>query len=152
MVCKSPLTGGWADSSCGGFFARNLKKAGYDGIFFEGASREPVCVYINDDKVEFMGASDLWGKDSVESEDILKDKLGKGAEVVTIGQAGENMSRIAAIMHDRGRAAARLGVGAVMGSKKLKAVAVSRTHSVSIANEEAYEEILEKLKADFKSS
>ncbi|OFW64337.1 MAG: hypothetical protein A2Z35_04775 [Actinobacteria bacterium RBG_19FT_COMBO_36_27] len=152
VVCKSPLTGGWADSSCGGFFARNLKKAGYDGIFFEGASKDPVCVYINDDKVEFMDASDLWGKDSIESEDIVKEKLGKGAEIVTIGQAGESLSRIAAIMHDRGRAAARLGVGAVMGSKKLKAVAVSGTHSVSIANEKAYEELLERMKADFKSS
>src|SRR4030066_1583163 len=98
-----------------------------------------------------MDASDLWGKDSIESEDIVKEKLGKGAEIVTIGQAGESLSRIAAIMHDRGRAAARLGVGAVMGSKKLKAVAVSGTHSVSIANEKAYEEKLERLKADFKS-
>lgn len=152
VVCKSPLTGGWADSSCGGYFARNLKKAGYDGIFFEGASDNPVCVYLNDDKVEFIDASDLWSKDSIESEDMVKDKLGKDVEVATIGQAGENMSKISAIMHDRGRAAARLGVGAAMGSKKLKAVAVNGTHSVSIADEEAYKKVLEKMKADFKSN
>src|SRR4030066_881404 len=137
IVCKSPLTGGWADSSCGGDFARKLKKSGYDGIFFKGVSSKPVYVYVNDGEVEFKDAGRLWGKDSIESEDMVKEELGKGIEVATIGQAGENMSKIAAILHDHGRAAARLGIGAVMGSKRLKAVAVNGTHTVSIANEKA---------------
>ena len=150
IVCKSPLTGGWADSSCGGDFARKLKSSGYDGIFFKGVSDKPVYVYINDGEVKFKDADKLWGKDSIESEDMVKEELGKGVEVATIGQAGENMSKIAGIMHDHGRAAARLGIGAVMGSKKLKAVAVNGTHTVSIANEKAYKEVLKKMSGALK--
>jgi aldehyde:ferredoxin oxidoreductase len=140
VVCKSPLTGGWADSSCGGSFGMKMKKAGYDAIFISGISETPVYIYINDGNIEFKPAAALWGKDSSDTEDALKTEFGRDSAIITIGQAGENLSRISAIMHDYGRAAARLGVGAVMGSKKLKAVVVKGTNNVSIADRELFEQ------------
>ena len=151
IVCKSPLTGGWADSSCGGNFGPKLKKSGYDGVFFTGISEKPVCVYINDGTVEFRNASHLWGKDSNEAEDIIKGELGRDVVVSCIGQAGENQSRISGIINDHGRAAARQGVGAVMGSKRLKAFAVKGSHNVSIANEPEYLNLLEVMKDQIKN-
>lgn len=151
IVCKSPLTNGWADSSCGGNFGPRLKKTGYDGLFISGKSEKPVYLYLNDSAVEFRDAAYLWGKDSNETEDMIKAELGREVNVATIGQAGENMSRISGIINDYGRAAARQGVGAVMGSKNLKAVAVKGTHTVSIANEPDYQSALEKMKVDIKN-
>lgn len=150
IVAKSPLTGGWADSSCGGNFGPKLKKTGYDGVFIVGKAEKPVYLLINDSTVEFKDATHLWGKDSNETEDIIKEELGKDVGVACIGQAGENLSKISGIMNEHGRAAARQGVGAVMGSKKLKAVAVRGSHVVSIANEPDYHAVLERMKEDIK--
>ena len=151
VVCKSPLTGGWADSSCGGNFGPKLKKTGYDGIFITGRAEKPTYLYINDGDVDFCDASHLWGRDSNDTEDMLKEELGQGVRVIVIGQAGENQSLISGIINDYGRAAARQGVGAVMGSKNLKAVAVDGTHKVPIGDEEAYQGIVDRMKADFKN-
>jgi len=137
VVGKSPLTGGWGDASSGGDFAPYLKFAGYDGVFFTGISEKPVYLFIDDGKAELRDASHLWGKDSIETEDILKKELGEEVRVASIGPAGEKTSLIACITNNRGLAAAgRSGLGAVMGSKKLKAVAVTGHQQVPIADSE----------------
>ena len=123
-VCKSPLTGGWGDANCGGNFAPLIKKCGYDAIFFKGISPTPVFLYVGADGPELRDATHLWGKDAIETEKVLEQecRVKPTPKVVTIGQAGENKSLIAGIANDGGRIAARSGVGAVMGSKRLKAV------------------------------
>jgi aldehyde:ferredoxin oxidoreductase len=122
VVCKSPLTGGWGDANCGGDFGGVLKLAGWDGIMFFGQATTPKYLLIDNDKVELRDASDLWGTGAIENEMALKARHGKRASVANIGQAGESMSLISGVCNDHGRLAARSGVGAVMGSKKLKAV------------------------------
>jgi len=135
VVCKSPVTGGWNDSNSGGYFGPELKKAGFDAVFAQGASETPVYVWITDGQVQIRDAAHLWGKDVLETETALKAELKeKRLRAAVIGPAGENLSLIAAIITDGHRAAARGGVGAVMGSKKLKAVAVRGTGSVPVAD------------------
>ncbi len=144
VVGKSPLTGGWGDANSGGYFGPHLKFAGYDGIFFTGISPKPVYLFIKDGKAELRDAAHLWGKDSFETEDILQSELGKKTEVCCIGQSGENLSLIAAVMNNKGRAAGRSGLGAVMGSKKLKAVAVIGNLKVPLADEHEAKELRRK--------
>ena len=143
VVCKSPLTGTWGDANCGGTFGPHLKFAGYDGILFRGISPKPVYLAIEEGKAELRDAASLWGKDSNETEQLLKQAMGerlgregKQVEVACIGPAGEKLSLIAAIMNDEGRAAGRSGVGAVMGSKRLKAIAVSGKARIPVADPE----------------
>ncbi len=125
VVGKSPLTGGWGDANCGGDMGPEFKKSGYDGVFIRGISSKPVYLLIDRGKIELRDASHLWGRDAVEAEAALKDELGSPHyRVATIGQSGENLSLISGIVNDRGRLAARSGLGAVMGSKKLKALVV----------------------------
>ncbi|MHB8105764.1 MAG: aldehyde ferredoxin oxidoreductase N-terminal domain-containing protein, partial [Dehalococcoidales bacterium] len=138
-VAKSPITGGWGDANSGGFFGPYLKFAGFDGVFFTGISPKPVYVLIDEGKAEIKDASNLWGKDAYETEDVLEAEYGKNSRVACIGPAGEKQSLIAAIMTDHGSAAGRSGLGAVMGSKKLKAVVARGTMTVAIANKEAAE-------------
>jgi aldehyde:ferredoxin oxidoreductase len=134
VVGKSPLTGGWGDANSGGYVGPNLKFAGYDAVFFTGISAKPVYLFINNGKAELRDASHLWGKDSFETEDILKSELGKDVELACIGPAGEKLALIAAVMNNKGRAAGRSGLGAVMGSKKLKAIAVKGNMKVPVAD------------------
>ncbi len=141
---KSPLTGGWGDANSGGDFGPYLKFAGYDAVFFTGISEKPVYLFIHDDKAELRNAEHLWGKDSFETEDILKSELGKHVRVACIGPSGEKTSLIAAVMNDRGRAAGRSGLGAVMGSKRLKAVAVKGTLKVPVRDERKVSELRKK--------
>ncbi|MFQ5382548.1 MAG: aldehyde ferredoxin oxidoreductase family protein, partial [Dehalococcoidia bacterium] len=122
VVCKSPLTGGWGDANCGGDFGAALKFAGWDGIMFFGKAEKPVYLLINNDDVEIRDAADQWGTGAIDNEAHLKELHGKGASVANIGPAGETMSPISGVCNDHGRLAARSGVGAVMGSKNLKAV------------------------------
>src|SRR3972149_344699 len=105
VVGKSPLTGTWGDANSGGFFGPRLRFAGYDGVFFTGIAESPVFLYIDDGRAELRGAAHLWGKDPFETEDSLKAPLGQDVPVACIGPAGEKVSRIAAVMNDRGRAA-----------------------------------------------
>jgi len=134
VVCKSPLTGTWGDANCGGTFGPHLKFAGYDGVLVRGIADRPVYLHIADGRAELRDAGFLWGRDSNETEDLLRGSLGDGAEVACIGQAGEKRSLIAAVMNDKGRAAGRSGVGAVMGAKRLKAIAVSGSAPVPVAD------------------
>ena len=122
VVAKSPLTGGWGDANCGGDFGGVLKLAGWDGIMFFGKAEKPVYLLVEGDKVELRDAGDQWGKGAIENEMEMKSRHGKRASVANIGPAGENLSPISGVCNDHGRLAARSGVGAVMGSKNLKAV------------------------------
>ena len=125
VVTKSPLTGTWAESNSGGIFGPELKTAGYDAVFFRGISPKPVYLRIAEGKAELRDASDIWGKDAYETQDLLLQSLGDSkTKIACIGPAGEAQSLLAGIVSERGRIAARNGVGAVMGSKRLKAVAV----------------------------
>jgi aldehyde:ferredoxin oxidoreductase len=144
VIAKSPLTGTWGDANSGGDFGPNLKFAGFDGVFFAGASTTPVYLYIENGKPELRDATQLWGKDCLETEDILTGIHGKGTNVACIGPAGENMSLLAAIINDKGRAAGRSGLGAVMGSKKLKALVVKGNMKVPMADEAKAKELRRK--------
>jgi len=132
VVTKSPLSGTVASSNSGGYWGAELKAAGYDVVIVEGKSEKPVYIAIEDDKVEIRDASGLWGKTVSEATKSLEEIMPKKAKILTIGPAGENLSKIAAIMNDYNRAAGRSGVGAVMGSKNLKAIAVKGSGKVNL--------------------
>ncbi len=134
-AAKSPLTNTWGDANCGGYFSLAIKKCGYDGIFFKGTSSDPVYLFVDPGGPQLRDASDLWGKDTKETECILKERHGhkRIPGVVCIGQAGEKLSLIAGISHEHGRMAARSGLGAVMGSKNLKAVVLAGADFVKAA-------------------
>jgi len=134
-ISKSPLTGTWGDANCGGDFGPHLKFAGFDGVFFSGSSARPVYLYIENGEPELRDAAQLWGKDCLETEDMLKNIHGKDTSVACIGSAGEKLSLIATIINEKGRAAARSGLGAVMGAKKLKALAVKGDMKIPMADE-----------------
>ena len=135
VIAKSPLTGTWGDANSGGDFGPNLKFAGFDGVFFTGASPSPVYLYIENGNPELRDATQLWGKDCLETEDMLTSIHGKDTNVACIGPSGENMSLLAAVINDKGRAAGRAGLGAVMGAKKLKALAVKGNLKIPMADE-----------------
>jgi aldehyde:ferredoxin oxidoreductase len=135
VVGKSPLTGGWGDANSGGYFGPHLKFAGYDAVFFSGISEKPVYLFINNGQPELRDATHLWGQDTFKTEDMIRSELGKDVEVACIGPSGEKVSLIAAVMNNKGRAAARSGLGALMGSKKLKAVVVKGSQNIPMADE-----------------
>lgn len=122
VVSKSPVTDGWNDASCGGSFGPAIRKTGFDAIFVKGIADKPVYLLIDEGKPEIRDASAIWGKTTSDSETAIRAELGGTLSIAQIGPAGENLSRMAAIMNDAHRAAGRGGSGAVMGSKKLKAV------------------------------
>jgi aldehyde:ferredoxin oxidoreductase len=136
VVGKSPLTECWGDANSGGCFSAYLKFSGYDGLFFTGISEKPVYLYINNGKAQLRDAAHLWGKDTYQTEDILKSELGKDTAVACIGQSGEKLSLISSIVHGKGSVAGRSGLGAVIGSKRLKAVVVKGKMKVPVADEE----------------
>ena len=142
ITSKSPETNFYCKTTVGGHFSPELKFAGYDGIVVSGAAQKPVYLYIKDDLIEIRDASHLWGKDVRETDKILKQELEDDrASVLSIGPAGENLVKYSAIMTNIYRAASRGGMGAIMGSKKLKAIAVRGTGSVKVANPEKFGEI-----------
>jgi aldehyde:ferredoxin oxidoreductase len=141
VVGKSPLTGGWGDANCGGHFGPVLRSAGLDGVFVRGIAERPVVLMIDGDQVTIEDAKSFWGLDTWETEKRLKERVGRGAQVLTIGPAGENQSLIAAIITDGGRAAARSGLAAVMGSKRLKALVVRGRQRVPVHDKEALTEV-----------
>ncbi len=138
VAALSPLTDVWGESHAAGFFGAELKFAGYDAIMFTGASSDPLYLNIEDSKVELLDASHLWGKDVFETDDILRKDHDRQFRTLSIGQAGENLVRFSAIMNDRDRASARSGLGAVMGSKKIKAVSVKGTGKLEVADPKNY--------------
>lgn len=144
VASKSPLTGLWGEAHAAGFWGSELKLAGWDGIIIDGRAESPVYLWINNDVVEIQDARSLWGKDTYETEEILWQKHDRMVRVACIGPAGEKLSRIAGVFNG-GRAAARSGLGAVMGSKGLKAIAVRGTGRVSLAKEGEFRELVKGL-------
>lgn len=133
VTTKSPLTGAISCSNSGGFFPTEMKRTGFDMFIFEGRAERPVYLWVNDDRVELRPADHLWGRTVFETEDILRAETDPRARVACIGPAGERLAPIAAILNEKHRAAARSGVGAVMGSKNLKAVVVRGTRRIPLA-------------------
>lgn len=153
VMAKSPLTGILGESSAGGFFGKELRSTGFDLVVISGKSEEPVYLLIQDDKVEIRSAVDLWSKGTQETEAVLKEELGNDQiKIASIGPAGENLVKYAAIISELTHAAARCGMGAVMGSKKLKAIAVQGTGKVSIHDKEALKNAVDKLRELTKAS
>ncbi|AVX31973.1 aldehyde:ferredoxin oxidoreductase [Carboxydocella thermautotrophica] len=143
VVTKSPLNNTIASSNSGGFWGAELKFAGYDMVIVEGKAAKPVYIYIKDDQVEIRPADKYWGKLVSETTDGLLAEAGDDkARVLTIGPAGERLSPIAAVMNDRYRAAGRSGVGAVMGSKNLKAIVVRGSGKVEVAQPDRFKEVV----------
>lgn len=140
VICsRSPLTGLWGESNVGGYVGPELRFAGYDGMVITGQATEPVYLTIRDGEAELRPASHLWGMDSYQTQKAIKKELGdRRVRVACIGQAGEELVKYAAIMADQSRAAGRTGMGAVMGSKRLKAVACRGTGAVPLADREAF--------------
>lgn len=157
VICaRSPLTGIWCESHAGGFVGAELRFAGYDGIIIGGRSPRPAYLWVQDGRAELRDAGHLWGKDTFETQTLIKEELGdRRVRVACIGPAGENQVLLANIIHDDARAAGRGGMGAVMGSKNLKAVAVRGHSRIPVADEgrlkELAREVIEILKDDFMS-
>lgn len=147
VVAKSPLTGIWGEGDVGGHWGIGLKKAGYDGIIIKGKSPKPVYLWINDGNVEIRDAAHLWGKDTFETDKLVKEETNEKAVVSAIGQAGENLVKIASIMTDGldARAVGRSGLGAVMGSKNLKAIAVYGNRKIEVAQKDKLKQLTKKL-------
>ncbi len=138
-IFKSPLTEIWGESQCGGYFAPQLKYAGYDMIIINGRSEKPVYLTIKDEETRLNDARHLWGGDTFETERTIKKDHGKEKQVLSIGPAGENLVRYACISHAEGRQFGRCGAGAVMGSKRLKALAVSGSGSIEISKPDEFD-------------
>ncbi|MBN2034181.1 MAG: aldehyde ferredoxin oxidoreductase family protein [Deltaproteobacteria bacterium] len=152
VVTKSPLTGAITASNSGGKFPAELKKAGVDMIIFEGRSPEPVYLWIDEGKAELRSAGHLWGKDTHATDDLIRSETNNRAKVASIGPAGEKGVLFASIMNDRDRAAGRSGVGAVMGAKNLKAVAVRGSKPLSLHDEAEFKRLVKKLLDTFKEA
>jgi aldehyde:ferredoxin oxidoreductase len=147
LTTRSPVTEIYSDANAGGQFGPELKFAGYDHIIIQGVSREPVYLWINNDTVELREANHLWGKTTWETDSLIKAELGDPTiHVACIGPAGENLSGAACLIIDRARAAGRMGLGAVLGSKKMKAIAVKGTKGYKIANPKEHIRICRELR------
>lgn len=153
VICgKSPATGLWAESNIGGFWGPELRKAGYLGVWITGRAEKPVYISIQDGEVNINSASHLWGLDTYEIQDVLREELGKKLlRVAGIGVAGENQVSFANILCDHGRVAGRTGLGAVMGSKNLKAVAVSGSGEIPVFDPSGYSTVRTRLNKQLKN-
>ena len=143
VVAKSPLTNVWGQANSAGFWGRDLKRSGFDGVIFEGISPKPVYLVTEDGKAELRDASHLWGKNTSETTKLIREELGEKFNVACIGIGGENLVKFAAVMNDCdepnwGRAAGRVGMGTVMGSKKIKAIASKGNAKIEVAKPEEY--------------
>jgi aldehyde:ferredoxin oxidoreductase len=153
VVGKSPLTGGWGDANAGGYLSREIKRAGYDAVFFTGAAQNPAWVSVNDETIEIKDAGGLWGKDIIDTEAALKAELGDPKiQAACIGESGEKRALISGIATDGGRMAARSGLGAVMGSKNLKAVVFRGRHEIPTARPDEIKAINQKFMTGYKKS
>jgi aldehyde:ferredoxin oxidoreductase len=154
LSARSPLTGIWGESACGGFFGAELKKAGFDGVILNGKAPKPSYILIEEGRAIISDAADLWGQDTYKTVDELKKRhAGKGSvRVLSIGPAGENLVTYAAVCHDKAHYIGRTGMGAVMGSKNLKAVVVRGSDKVPVADEERYQTVRKAALATIKES
>jgi aldehyde:ferredoxin oxidoreductase len=141
VAAKSPLTGGYGDGNLGTFAAAQMRKSGYDAVVIEGKSEKPTTLLIRDESTDFLDAKDLWGQNSFETERKLAKEYGRTAGVLCIGQAGENCVKYAVVVSQEGRAGGRPGIGAVMGSKNLKAVVFKGSSKLQAADPQKLKEI-----------
>jgi len=149
VFAKSPLTGLFFDSYCGGTWGEQLKRAGFDALVIKGASKEPVSLVIENQKISFKHTKNLWGLNTLEAQRQLNKELGEGFTIAAIGPAGENLVRYAAIISET-RAAGRGGMGAVMGSKMLKAIAVKGTGDIYVADSKRFMDYIKELQIRIK--
>ncbi len=140
VVCgKSPATGLWGESNCGGFWGPELRRAGFDGLWITGQAAQPVFLWVQDGRAEIRPADALWGLDTYAIQDAVREQVGeRRARVLAIGPAGEAGIPFALLLTDHGRVAGRTGLGAVMGAKRLKAIAVRGTGTIPLAQPETY--------------
>ncbi len=150
VTTRSPLTGAITCSNSGGYFPAELKKSGWDALIVEGVSPEPVYLWIDGERAELRPAAHLWGKTTHETDDLLRAETHAEARTAVIGPAGERRVRFAAIMNDRDRAAGRAGVGAVLGAKNLKGIAVRGEGEVALADPAAFKAANAKYRGRFK--
>ena len=134
VASKSPLTGGYGDGNIGTLAAVHLRKAGYDSVIIEGKAESPVILHIKDKITEFVDAKDFWGLNCFETERRLRKQYSRSAGILSIGPAGENLVKFANVVSQEGRAGGRPGMGAVMGSKKLKAIVIEGSSEISLAD------------------
>ncbi len=144
VVAKSPQTGYWGQSNSGGFFGPALKWSGFDGVIFEGVSPEPVYLLLMNGKAELRKANHLWGLTVPECDDQIQSEIGKPVNVACIGPAGENLVRYAAIMNNKHRAAGRTGMGAVMGSKRVKAIACAGNQKIALDDTQTFMKVTQR--------
>jgi len=143
FISKSPETNGVGEAVSHGTFGAEMKRAGYDAVILTGKAEKPVYIWIDDDTVQLLDASNIWGKSPFETEDAIKAEIGDYyIRVASIGSAGEKQSKIACIINEKTRAAGRTGLGAVMGSKNLKAIAVRGTRDIMVAKPEEFIEMV----------
>ena len=152
VMTKSPLTGAITCSNSGGYFPAEIKKAGLDMIVFEGKARDPVYLWIDRGRGEIRPAGHLWGKTTHECHDALLEETDEKARIACIGPAGERRVRFASINNDKDRVAGRSGVGAVMGSKNLKAVVVRGEDEVPLWDEKAFKEVCRRYRNNFQEA
>ena len=147
VIAKSPLTGIYGEANCGGYWGETFKRCGYDALVITGASEKPVYLSLAEDGVKIEDASQYWGMETFEADRSFKEKFGKSAQIVTIGPAGEKLIPIANMMTDgvHARAIGRCGMGAVMGSKKLKAIVVNGKKPVKIADADAVKQLFKSM-------
>lgn len=153
IVGKSPLTGTWADSNSGGSVASQLRRAGYDALLVKGRAQSPTVLVVHDGEVRLESAADLWGKEIPETFDLLRTRYGKRSEVgvSAIGPAGESGARIASVMNDRYHAFGRQGFGALYGSKNLKAIVVSGSGELPVADPKRFRALCDSINKQYKS-
>ncbi len=144
VVAKSPKTGTWGDANSGGTFGPHMKAAGFDGVIVRGVSPKPVYLLLRDGQAELVPADDWWGLDTFQVEDKTQELYGKDARSASIGPAGERLSLLAAVINDKGRAAARSGLAAVMGSKRLKAIVAVGKEAPTLADPEGFKAAIKK--------
>jgi len=153
VMAKSPMTGGIGDSQAGGFWAPELKKAGYEAVIVEGKAEKPVYIWIKDDVVRIKSAEHLWGKDTSEAQMIIRNENNApSARNLIIGKAGENMVKFACVVNDLTHVNARTGMGAVMGSKNLKSITVVGTKRIEFQNKDKVISMAKEFAANYKSS
>ncbi|OFW57803.1 MAG: hypothetical protein A2W01_05140 [Candidatus Solincola sediminis] len=138
---RSPLTGIWGQASCGGNFGPELKRCGYDAIIFKGKAEKPVYLILGEDSAELAPAGDLWGKDTYETTDILKERHGHNHKVLAIGPASENGVLYGSIVNDKGHLFGRAGMGTVMGSKNLKAISAQGSKKMAVKDQQKVDEL-----------
>ena len=151
VTAKSPINGFLGTNNFGGYFAPEVKFAGYDNIVITGKADKPVYLYIYNDQVEIRDASHLWGKDTYVTQEILRSELGPDVRTACIGPAGEHVVHFATIQHELGKAAGRTGMGGVMGSKNLKAIAVRGTKGVNVADQKKFLALAAQLNQEMKN-